>query len=374
VSENLMEIELEIPADAQNPVEPFLRMDAPNDRAWLDFTQWYIGSMTEWARFWLRETRKDFPKGDIYLCTGGHAPAEHGSDFGEQCKAAAEVHGGVRITNEGSDYRANFSLTRWVASAGEQYGAYYSFEPAGGVDANGVIARIYNATASGAKGLHYYYPNLFGAEASRENFLKWGGQFKQRKPLVEIGVYYPETYIRLHSEDFLPKAQRLRDRFDFNYVSDGQIADGGLSRVKALILLEGDTAEAATWQRITDWVHRGGLLLYADGIGRLRTVEGDTSANDALLGAPAGRGRVVTFAGSPDSVEYRDFLTHTLAAAPELSAASRMMVAADGLDDGVFVSVEAPHELLWLNYTNAEVKKSTPVAVTLPPFSIVSRE
>jgi len=169
-------------------IKPFLRAEAPNDRGWLDFADWYIGSMNDYALFLMETTRRHFPRGDIYLCTGGHAPVEHGADFGEQCQLAAQVDGGVRITNEGSHYPGNFSLTRWVASAGRQYGAYFSFEPAGAVDAPGVIARVYNATASGAKGLHYYSPNLFGnAEASR-NFERWGRFFTQRNPCVELAV------------------------------------------------------------------------------------------------------------------------------------------------------------------------------------------
>src|SRR5205823_3213102 len=63
-------------------VEPFLRADAPGDRAWLDFLDWYVESMNDYASFWMRETRKNFPKGDIYLCTGGNADPRHGSDFG----------------------------------------------------------------------------------------------------------------------------------------------------------------------------------------------------------------------------------------------------------------------------------------------------
>ena len=180
-------------APAIDDVKPFLRKDAPNDRAWIDFVDWYQQSMTDYAKFWLTETRKNLPKGEIYLCTGGHAPPMHGSDFGQQCKMAAEVGAGVRITNEASDYALNFALTRWVASASAQYGGYFSFEPAGGVDANGVVGRIYNATASGAKGLHYYYPNLFDKPAATENFIRMGSQFQQRKPFVEIAVYYPTT-------------------------------------------------------------------------------------------------------------------------------------------------------------------------------------
>ncbi|MCA1596819.1 MAG: family 14 glycosylhydrolase, partial [Chloroflexi bacterium] len=309
-------------------VKPFLQRDAPNDRAWLDFTEWYIGSMTGYARFWLHTVRHNFPTGDIYLCTGGDAPPEHGSDFGDQCKAAAEVGAGVRITNEGSDYRANFSLTHWVASAGKQYGAYFSFEPAGGVDANGVIARIYNATASGARGLHYYFGNLFGSEAARQNFVRWGSQFVQRHPIDEIGVYYPETYIRLHGNDFLRLVQPLRDRFDFDYRSDQQIADGGLKNIKALILMKGNVAEAGTWRRIAEWVQQGGLLIYPEGMGPLKTVEGGEEFQSLLMGANprTGRGRVVTYPGNGEQPPYRDFLTHTLAGDSGLSGGTQAMV------------------------------------------------
>jgi hypothetical protein len=354
-------------------VKPFLRKDAPNDRAWLDFCDWYIGSMTAWTRFWLQETRKHFPNGDIALCTGGHAPPEHGANFGDQCKVAAEVGGGVRITNEGSDYRANFSLTRWVAAAGRQYGAYFSFEPAGEVNAEGVIARIYGAAVSGARGLHYYYPNLFGADKARENFVRWGKQFKQRAPVVEIAVYYPQTFIKLNGNDFLGMVQPLRDRFDFDYMSDEQILDGGLDPVKALILLAGNTSEEKVWRAITAWVRGGGLLLYADGMGRLRTVEGDESVHNALFAADAdlGQGRVVTFAGPNNSLECRAFVTRALAAAPELSPGTRAMIKADGEEDNVFVSLCDKNELLWLNLTPNKVIKGNKV---LAPYSISSRK
>jgi len=351
-------------------VRPFQRADAPNDRAWMDFAEWYIGSMNAFTRFWLAEVRKNFP-GDVEVCTGGHAPVEHGADFGMQCKLAAEFGAGVRITNEGSDYRANFSLTRWVASAGRQYGAPFSFEPAGAVDPNGVIARIYNATASGARGLHFYYPNVFGNDAARDNWVRWSRHFRQRAPRTEIAVYYPQTHIILHGNEFLPHAQRLRDYFDFGYRSDDQIAEGGLDDIGALILLWGNTSEAATWTAIADWVRRGGLLCYADGIGTLRTVEGDTAPHAALLGenADRGAGRVARFAGDADSADYRAFLARELAQAPELSKATRRMVAADGRDDHVYVTLSGPRELLWLNYSPRRVTRADK---TLPPYSITA--
>lgn len=348
-------------------IRPFLRKDAPNDRAWLDMCDWYIGSMTEWSRFWLQETRKHFPNGDIQLCTGGHAPPEHGADFGDQCKIAAEIKGGVRITNEASDYRANFSLTRWVASAGRFYGALFSFEPAGAVSDQGIIARIYNATASGANGLHYYFPNIFGSEAARANFEKWGHEFKQRKPVVEIAVYYPQTHVKLNGNDFLAYVQPLRDRFDFDYMSDNMIRDGALKNVRALILLHGSVSEADVWERIADWVRQGGLILYADGMGRLRSVEGDDSWHDRVL-KETGKGRALVFQGAGNSAGFRDFLVQNLAEAPELSEQTRAMVRADGREDNVFVTLVAPGRLLWLNYRPEPARFS---GQELPAWSIV---
>jgi len=237
------------------------------------------------------------------------------------------------------------------------------------VNVPGGVARVYNATASGARGLHYYYPNLFNGKDAFNNFVRTGDQFTQRDPITEIALYYPETFIKLNSPDILSYAQKLRERFDFNYISDEQITDAGLAHTKALVLMLGNIAEAASWRRITDWVRKGGVLIYPTGMGRLRTVERDETPHEELFGpnAKLGKGRVVVFDGAGDSTEYRDFICATLAAARELSADSRLMVSADGKDDGVFVTVAAPGKLLWLNYTNKPVIRN---GIEIPAYSI----
>ena len=357
-------------------VKPLVRADAPNDRAWLDFVDWYIGSMNDWSAFWVQETRRHFP-GEIYLCTGGHAPPEHGSDFSQQCKLAAACGAGVRITNEASNYAKNFAITRWVASAGRQYGAYFSFEPAAAVTPEGLAARIYNATASGARGLHHYYGNVFAIQPARDEFLRQIGEFRQRRPHVTLAVYYPETSIRLNGNKILPQLQSLRDRFDFDYLSDQQIDDGGLRGHSALVLLWGNVAEESTWRTIADWVRAGGLLVLPGDLGPLRTVEGDPWPDAALTGqAKAGRGQIRTSPLPGKSAGYRDFVVQTLAASPRLDDLTRKMIAMDGLDDGVFVTA-CENELLWLNSTSQPVTR--PVAgkakpLELPPLTIVSQK
>jgi hypothetical protein len=341
-------------------VKPFEKKDSPSDRARIDFVDWYIDSMTQWARFWMQTTRNHFD-GEIYLCTGGDAQPFHGSDFGEQCKIAASVHGGVRITNEGSDYPYNFALTRWVASAGRQYGAYFSFEPASIVSpVPGVMVRIYNATASGAKGLHYYWPNLTQSEAASEQFIKWGPMFQQRQPVTEIAVLYPSTWIKLHGQKFLPLAAKLRDRFDFSFMSEQMIRDGGLKNVHALILLQGNIAERDVWQAIATWEQSGGQVLYADGLGKLKTVEGDA--------APLKPSTADTFHGEANTTPYEEFVCQRLLVNPFLAPVTREMIQSDGKSDGVFVTA-TKDGLLWLNPTDDQVQSG----ITLPRDSIVEQ-
>jgi len=282
----------------------------------------------------------------------------------------------VRITNEASNYRRNFAITRWVASAGRQYGAFFSFEPASAVTPDGLVARIYNATASGARGLHHYYGNVFSSQQARDQFLRQIGQFRQRRPVVAVAVYYPETHIRLNGNKFLPYVERLRDRFDFDYLSDQQIEDGGLRSHRALILAWGNVAEASCWRTIADWVRRGGLVLRPGDMGPLRTVEGDPWPEAALsANADSGQGRSAVSDQPGNSVAYRDFLTKTLAAAPQLDALTRRMVSLDGQEDNVFVTA-CENEFLWLNFTSQPVTKRLPSQsqpLALPLMTIVAQ-
>ena len=352
-------------APAIEDVKPFLKKNNPaNDRAWIDFVDWYTESMTDYAKFWLTETRKNFPKGDIYLCTGGHAPPPHGADFAEQTRIAAEIGGGVRITNEASDYELNFSLTRWVASGAQQYGAYYSFEPAGGVNAAGVVVRVYNAAASGARGLHYYWPNIADSEAATENFIRNVGVFHHpHKPVTEIAVFYPSTYIKLHGQNFLEPLRPLRDRFDFNYASEKQIRDGALKNAKALIVMQTDVMERETSQAISKWLKDGGLLVRTDK--KLHTVEGGDVTFDDV-----GHGAILGIDAEGKSEKFRQFAADVLAKAPQLSPQSRAMVAADGKEDGLFVTLVENDTLLWLNSTDKDQSAST--GTKLPRLSINS--
>jgi sulfatase modifying factor 1 len=258
-------------------------------RRWIDFVDWYRQSMAEYADLWMGLARKHFPGLPVYLCTGGYAQTYHSSEFSMQCKVAARHGGGIRITNEASNYANNFVVTNWVSSAGTFYGTYYGFEPAGDVTEKGVAARIYNATASGARELHFYGGNVFGSQAKMEAFARQFKHLRQTHPEKEIGVLYPDTPIMLGDISHLDVVrghELLRDYTDFWYVDDLTIQDGILSRIKCLIVCTGTYYRKATLEAIQAWVEAGGLLVGYN-LTDLISIEEDVNYTSRLF-APSG--------------------------------------------------------------------------------------
>ncbi len=249
-------------------VTPFLPAKAPNDRARADMAEWYQQAMTDWAAFWVAETRRALPKTEIYLCTGGHGSPFLGADFTAQAKAIAPFGAGIRITNEGSDYSHNFQLTREVATATRLYQTFCGFEPASAVTATGNIARIYNATASGAHQLHCYTSNVLGGDpdekltAFRTN-LCW---LAPRQPMVPVALYLPrETWAvdEAPLDGCYRLAHQLRDVTDLDFVTRLSVADGALRACRVLVLAEAPVLEPAAAAKIEQWVLAGGTLVVA---------------------------------------------------------------------------------------------------------------
>ncbi len=247
-------------------VQTFFPDKAPSDRARVDFVEWYQQAMTHWAAFWVRATRRAMPKTEIYLCTGGDGSPFLGADFTAQAKAIAPFGAGIRITNEGSDYAANFTITREVATATRQYRTFCGFEPASGVNATGVVARIYNATASGARQLHYYTNNVLDNTAGLKNYRANAVQLVPRQPRVDAALYVPRETWALAQEPVrrcYAMARTLRDLVDLDFVTRLSVTDEGLHNHRWLVLAECPVLEPKAAAAIEQWVRRGGVLIAA---------------------------------------------------------------------------------------------------------------
>jgi hypothetical protein len=252
-------------------------------RRWLDFIDWYRDAMTRWSDWWIETTRKHFPETPIYLCTGGDAEPHHGSNFAEQCRVSAKHKAGVRITNEASDYAVNFAITRWVASAGKHYGAYYGFEPAGAEDEKGIVARIYNATASGANQLHDYTRNVTQSKSrsdQQREHIKY--LFHVPKPVVPVALWYPNVALTLRrGEGYLQKAAELRDLTDFDYLDETMLRSKALARYKVLLIIHGEVMEPSDARLIAKWIQKGGRVIVMD-VPKFESVEGTSEPDDIL--------------------------------------------------------------------------------------------
>jgi hypothetical protein len=275
-------------------VVPFLPEKAPSLRARLDFMTWYTDSMTAWAAFCTAAARRHLPDAELYLCVGGFGEPELGADFTALARAIAPYHAGVRITNEGSDYRFNWAITSEMATACAALGEPLGIEPGGAVTDAGNVARIFNASASGARALFCYTFNVeIDGKESRgfAGALPW---LKSHRPRVPVGFFLPKTTWRLEPDAHpLPPvaAMLLRDRTNAVLVDAALLAASPPVDLRVLALADAPYAERDEVAALRHWVEGGGLLVALADPDRplLRTPEGaDAGAAGLLASPPAG--------------------------------------------------------------------------------------
>jgi Glycosyl hydrolase family 14 len=276
---------------AFDAVAPMVPAKAPSRRARLDFVNWYVQCMTDYSGFWDATVRKHFPKTPIYQSLGGSGEPVLGADFSAQGKAAAPSRVRLRVTNEGSDYATNFAITREVVSAARAFGLGSGLEPASHVSAEGNVARIYNATASGAVHLFCYNGNIIQDQASLALFRRYLPFLQRRTPVVPAALFLPKTSWELDDSCIhrtLRVAQVLRGTADCDLLDRTTLATPLARRAKVMVVAEAPYAEPEEIEMLRRWVARGGILIArpsADGL-LLRTPEGSDTPRDALVSIP----------------------------------------------------------------------------------------
>lgn len=271
-------------------VETFLQHLAPSRTAWFDLVEWYRSSMTEYADFWMKTTRKHFPDTPIYLCTGGIETAQHASLFSEQAKVAAKYGGGIRLTNERNDFFSNFfDCNAYMHNACELYGATCGLEPVGPATKEGVASRILGSSFYGNNQIFFYFGNVYpDCDMNCENaqiFRKYIHLLQPRKSNNKVAVLWPK-YVGI-MEGGIPEriretAKFIRQRTDYRFVNENMIADGALDDVSLFILPCPLYTDNETLDRIRKWVENGGILLTA---GKVTDLElNDNKEFDAMLG------------------------------------------------------------------------------------------
>lgn len=246
-------------------------------KEWLDFVDWYLQEMVNWAEFWLKTARNYFTKEKIYLVTGGTSHPAIGADFSRQCKVAAEYGAGIRITNQTNDYGQSFILTRLVASAARFYGNYFITEEEAVLQSpEGLTMRIFDAVSSGARGIYCKNFISTGGNPCFKRFLPPGqdtglieslkrnlSYFNEEKPIIETAVFFPLNSVILRPEilcTFYNQCAKLRDVLDFDLVDENMIKEGILEKYKYLLILSKGTPSGGISEKIREWTKRGGIL------------------------------------------------------------------------------------------------------------------
>lgn len=258
--------------DVQNRNESFV-----GKQRWIDFIDWYLGSMNHWAEYWLKTARRHFPDTKIYLVTGGMGRPISGADFSAQVKIAAQYKAGVRITNQTDNYGESFVSARLISAASRFYQTSFITEEAGINQPEAVPMRIFDAVSSGANG--FYCKGIIGTGmdlCTRKTFpmgeptrgamklLENLHCFKPSKPLINAAVLFPNASIALNFDvltSIYHQGSRLRDALDFDLVDENMVADKALEKYLFLIILDGVWLRKKTLAMTGSWVMNGGILI-----------------------------------------------------------------------------------------------------------------
>lgn len=366
-------------------IKTFLPVTANNTRMRVDFSTWYLDSMSLWCEKWAVWAREAMPKTSIYQSSGGWGAVEIGTDYVAHSKSMAKLGGGIRMTNENDSYLNNFGNTRLAASAARFYGAKWGTEPAGFGSMRGVVNRLYNAITNDAEHLFYYDGNITGNDQAIDAWLNFAPLLDRRaKPRAEIAVVFPDTANKMRDDTlrylrasaYLQRVHAMREAVDFDMVSEGMIADGALDRYKVLVMVWGNTMEKAALDKIGAWVERGGTVFFPDREltrdGLLQDLDGDTSIYKRWRAGQTGKGRAMLFDQQTEPFEaFVRFVRHSLAKVESLSPEVRE-AAAMTKPQGAYWTVMEDGRLALLNYDDspAVVRIGARPPVTLAPYTI----
>ncbi len=268
---------------------PVPKIDSPASRhRWLDFINWYNGSMTRLTEDVASMARKYFPKSLLEIPVGGgDVNVKLGMEHTKYAKIAKKYNTHIRSTHGGYlPMPQNYAtMMRLLATSCKYYKVPFWTEPPGSITANGEVGRIFESISSGAYGFWDWGANPTG---SPDVFRKYKAYLTQEHPVVDVAVFWPTTDLLLHPEATMPAmlvdgASAIRDVIDYDILDDNLINDGALKGYRVLVLFEGNLVDDTTMQRLTEWVKAGGVVVSCD-FGPMATIDGDFSKWYELFG------------------------------------------------------------------------------------------
>lgn len=292
--------DLAYPAMPQNGPE---RRSARDRRWWLDFSDWYHDSVTQFTATVARIARRRLPHARIVLPVGnGDEGVYGGCDLTALVKVCRDCGVEMRSTHGGfQPVPWNLSsMLRRLASASHFYGVPFWSEPPGGISPEGEVGRFFESLSCRASGFWDWGSNPVGAQKA---FHRYRSLLTREETVCDVALLFPMTDHRLRPAVGYPPGLHalgatLRTVTDFDLLDERMVCDGALARCRVLVLAEGSFFDEGALARLEAWLWEGGVMVRGDL--PMRTVDGRRNAWGRLSGIMNSR------LGEPGPVEVAD--------------------------------------------------------------------
>jgi hypothetical protein len=248
-------------------------VSAKDRRAWIDFITWYHQALIDFTEKSIQTTLKYFPKEKVRTKPGGNAGGVNPIAWGTYCPGYAKMAARYGIVLQPADWHGAYFGDKWVATAYHFYGVTLGTEPAGGLDHNGFVKRLFSDISCGTKQLFTYE---FAQHV--DDIHKYAHLINGKAGDVQLAVLCPTTLYRLGGDlsPTIKHADELRDVVDFDVLDELLIADGALTveKYKALLIFQGDFIDQPILDKLDKYANAGGVILVA-GKDPIRNVEGE---------------------------------------------------------------------------------------------------
>jgi hypothetical protein len=241
-------------------------------RRWLDFITWYHQAIIDFAGRSVKTVLKYYPHEKVRLKPGGTAAGINPIAWGTYSPGYAQMAAPYKIVLQPADCQGAVFADKWLGTAYAFYGVKLGTEPAGGLDRNTFVRRMFSDASCGAAQLFTYEFEQHVPEIQKYVHLYTG------KPgETSIALYCPTTLYRLGGDlkPTIRAAVPLRDLCEFDVLDELLISDNALTpqRYTTLLIFQADVVDQPILDRIDAFLRAGGKVIMI-GDGKIENVEG----------------------------------------------------------------------------------------------------
>ncbi len=231
-------------------------------RRWLDFIQWYHQAIIDFAGESIKTVLKYFPAEKVRTKPGGTAGGVNPIAWGTYSPGYAKMAAPYHIVLQPADCHGAYFGDKWLATAYKFYGVKLSTEPAGGLDRNTFVRRMFSDASCGASQLFTYEFEDHVPEIQKYIHLYTGASSE-----TPVAILMPTTLYRLGADlaFTIKSAALLRDWTDYDVLDELLVQDGALDSYRTLIIIQGEYIEQEILSKISAWQKRGGRLIVCGG-------------------------------------------------------------------------------------------------------------